>query len=139
MELWLIPVLAGNASRFVAVWSTLTTAVFAFLGTELVGVTVGECQNPRKVIPRAIKLTFYRILLFYVILVFLLGMIVPYDSSQLSAATQANTSATASPFVVAIQISGIQTLPALFNGCILIFVFSAANSGTSRSLTISTN
>jgi yeast amino acid transporter len=56
-------------------------------------------------------------------------MIVPYNSPQLLNATKASTSATASPFVVAIQISGIQTLPALFNGCILVFVFSAANSG----------
>jgi len=27
----------------------MVTAVFAFLGTELVGVTVGEAENPRKV------------------------------------------------------------------------------------------
>lgn len=119
---------AGDLGRFLGFWSVLTTAVFAYLGTELVGVTVGECQNPRRVIPRAIKLTFYRILLFYCVLVFLLGMIVPYDSPQLLAAGQATTSAAASPFVVAIQLSGIQALPAIFNGCILIFVMSAANS-----------
>ena len=41
------------------------------LGTELVGVTVGEAQNPRKTIPRAIKLTFWRIMVFYVLSVFL--------------------------------------------------------------------
>ncbi len=39
---------AGSAGKFLAVWSTFTTAVFAYLGTELVGVTVGECANPRK-------------------------------------------------------------------------------------------
>jgi amino acid transporter len=122
---------AGAAGKFLAVWSTLTTAVFAYLGTELVGVTVGECQNPRKVIPRAIKLTFFRILLFYVVLIFLLRMIVPYNSKELLAAVGQETSAAASPFVVAIQISGIKALPAIFNACILIFTFSAANSGKS--------
>ena len=126
---------AGNHGRFLGFWSVLTTAVFAYLGTELVGVTVGECQNPRRVIPRAIKLTFYRILLFYVVLVFLLGMIVPYDSPGLAAAGKATTSAAASPFVVAIQISGIQVLPGIFNGCILVFVMSAANSGKLKSQT----
>ena len=109
-------------------WSTFTTAVFAFLGTELVGVTVGEAANPRKVIPRAIKLTFYRILLFYVVLVFLLGMLVPYNSTLLIDSNKKSNNASASPFVVAIKISGIQYLPAIFNACILIFVFSAANS-----------
>lgn len=117
-----------SAAKFIALWSTMTTAVFAYLGMELVGVTVGEAQNPRRVIPRAIKLTFYRILLFYVVLVFLLGMILPYNDPDLIAANKAKTSASASPFVVAIQLSGIKALPAIMNACILVFVFSAANS-----------
>ncbi|RDL37814.1 putative Dicarboxylic amino acid permease [Venustampulla echinocandica] len=123
-------ILTGSAGRFLAVWSTFTTAVFAYLGTELVGVTVGEAANPRKVIPRAIKLTFYRILLFYVVLVFLLGMLVPYNSTELidSNSNKNSNTASASPFVVAIKLSGIQTLPGIFNACVLLFVFSAANS-----------
>lgn len=121
-------ILKGAGGRFLAIWSTLTTAVFAYLGTELVGVTVGEAANPRKVIPRAIKLTFYRILLFYVVLVFLLGMIVPYNSKLLLDANKKSNNASASPFVVAIQISGIKVLPGILNACILIFVLSAANS-----------
>ena len=36
--------------------------------------------------------------------------------------------AAASPFVVAIRLAGIKFLPAFINGCILLFVFSAANS-----------
>ncbi|KAH8596529.1 putative dicarboxylic amino acid permease [Bisporella sp. PMI_857] len=122
-------ILKGAAGRFLAVWSTFTTAVFAYLGTELVGVTVGEAQNPRRVIPRAIKMTFYRILLFYVVLVFLLGMLVPYNSKKLLDANKETvSSAKASPFVVAIEIAGIKALPGILNACILIFVFSASNS-----------
>ena len=104
------------------------TATFAYLGTELVGVTVGEAQNPRKVIPRAIKLTFWRIVIFYVLSVLLIGTLVPYDSKRLVFATKATTGASASPFVVAMIESGIHTLPGFLNACILIFVFSAANS-----------
>ncbi|KAN0108103.1 putative dicarboxylic amino acid permease [Hyaloscypha variabilis] len=122
-------ILTGSAGRFLAVWSTFTTAVFAYLGTELVGVTAGEASNPRRNIPRAIKLTFYRILLFYVVLVFLLGMLVPYNSQRLLDGNKnGGTTAAASPFVVAIIISGIPALPAILNAAILIFVFSAANS-----------
>ena len=118
----------GATGRFLAVWSSFVNAVFAFLGTELVGVTVGEAQNPRRNVPRAIKLTFWRILIFYICSVFLLGMVVPYNSKLLAFATKADTSAAASPFVVAIQIAGIGVLPGFLNGCFLIFVFSAANS-----------
>lgn len=106
----------------------MVTAVFAYLGTELVGVTVGEAENPRKNIPRAIRLTFFRILVFYIISILLLGMIVPYNSPQLIAANKKSNSASASPFVVAISLAGIKGLPGFLNACILVFVFSAANS-----------
>jgi amino acid transporter len=95
----------------------------------LVGVTVGEAQNPRKTIPRAIKLTFYRILFFYILSIFLLGMIVPYNSPKLLQANKNQTGANASPFVAALLVSGVKTLPGLLNACILLFVFSASNSG----------
>lgn len=118
----------GAAGKFYGFWASMVTAVFAYLGTELVGVTVGEAQNPRKTIPRAIKLTFYRIIFFYVLSVFLLGLIVPYNHPDLIFASTKSNSAAASPFVVAIQIAGIKGLPGFLNACILIFVFSAANS-----------
>ena len=118
----------GATGKFLAIWSTFVTATFAYLGTELIGVTVGEAQNPRKTIPRAIKLTFYRILFFYCISVFLLGMIIPYNSPALLDSNKASTGANASPFVAAIKISGIRYLPGILNGAILLFVFSASNS-----------
>lgn len=120
----------GPAGRFYAFWSTMVSATFAYLGTELVGVTVGEAQNPRKTIPRAIKLTFYRILFFYVLSVLLLGTLVPYNSPQLAFAANSDdsNSAAASPFVVAINLASIPVLPHILNACILMFVFSAANS-----------
>jgi len=118
----------GSAGKFYGFWSSLVNAVFAYLGTELIGVTVGEAQNPRKTIPRAIKLTFYRILFFYCLSVFFLGMLVPYNSKDLAFANSLSTKASASPFVVAIRIAGIKALPDILNACILLFTFSASNS-----------
>jgi amino acid transporter len=118
----------GSAGKFYGFWSSLVNAVFAYLGTELIGVTVGEAQNPRKTIPRAIKLTFYRILFFYCLSVFFLGMLVPYDSPELAFANKATTGSSASPFVVAIKLAGIKHLPGIVNACILLFTFSASNS-----------
>lgn len=112
----------GAEGRFLGFWGTMVTATFAYLGTELVGVTVGEAQNPRKTIPRAIKLTFYRVLFFYVLSVLLLDMLVPYNSRELLFANKSKSSAAASPFVVAIKLTGIKALPGILNGCILLFV-----------------
>jgi amino acid transporter len=121
-------IISGPEGRFVSWASVLVTAVFAYLGTELVGVTVGEAQNPRRNIPRAIKLTFYRIMIFYVLSVFLLGMCVAYNDKKLVFANKASTSASASPFVVAIENAGIKVLPQIINAAILLFIFSASNS-----------
>ena len=118
----------GAWGRFLALLSCFVIAFFAYSGCELVCMTVAESKNPRRTIPRAVKLTFYRIVLFYVVLVFLLGMLLPYDSKELAFANKSTVGAAASPFVVAIQLAGIKILPGLFNGCILVFVISAANS-----------
>ncbi|TID04500.1 Dicarboxylic amino acid permease [Colletotrichum higginsianum] len=118
----------GAQGRLLGVWSAMVAAVYAFSGTELVGVTVGEAKNPRLSMPKAVRLTFMRIVFFYVISVFLLGMVVPYNSPELVFAAKAKTSAAASPFVVAITIAKIKGLDHVINACLVIFVFSAANS-----------
>ncbi|KAG9254013.1 dicarboxylic amino acid permease [Emericellopsis atlantica] len=119
----------GSVGQFLGFWSVMVNATFAYLGTELVGVTAGEAQNPRRSIPKAIKLTFYRIVVFYCLSVLLVGMIVPYNSDKLAFANDVGRpGASSSPFVVAAKEAGVQNLPGIINGCILIFVFSAANS-----------
>ncbi|KAG5950919.1 hypothetical protein E4U53_004181 [Claviceps sorghi] len=118
----------GALGRFLGFWSVMVNATFAYLGTELVGVTAAEAQNPRRSIPKAIKLTFYRILFFYCLSVLLVGMIVPYNHPKLAFANKQTTGASASPFVVAATIAGIKGLPHVINACICVFVFSAANS-----------
>ncbi|KAH7070247.1 amino acid permease [Paraphoma chrysanthemicola] len=118
----------GPEGRLLGLWSAMVTAVYAFSGTELVGVTVGEAKHARLSMPKAVRLTFYRILFFYITTVFLLGMVVPHNSPALVFASGAKVSAAASPFVVAIKLAKIQGLDHVINGCLVVFVFSAANS-----------
>lgn len=118
----------SSLSIFLGFWATLTNALFAYIGTELIGVTVGEAENPRRNIPIAIRRTFYRILVFYVGGVFVIGLIVPSTNDSLFVATKSKTGAAASPFVVATTLVGIRVLNHVINGAILIFVMSAANS-----------
>ncbi|KAM0747841.1 dicarboxylic amino acid permease [Meredithblackwellia eburnea MCA 4105] len=118
----------GSLGEFLGVWSAMTTALFAYMGSELVGVTFGEAKNPRKVVPATIKRTFWRLLIFYVGSIFVVGLIVRADDPSLIAANKKSTSAAASPFVVAAQAAGIRVLPQILNACILLFVLSAANS-----------
>lgn len=119
----------GPLGKFLGFWSVMVNATFAYLGTELVGTTAAEAKNPRRSIPKAIRLTFYRILFFYCLSIFLVGLIIPYNSEALLfAANQSTPGANASPFVVAAKVAGIKVLPHIINACICIFVFSASNS-----------
>ncbi|MGA5989390.1 lysine transporter, partial [Escherichia coli] len=48
-------------------------AGFSFQGTEMVGVAAGESKDPKRTIPLAIKQIFWRILLFYIVCIFIIG------------------------------------------------------------------
>jgi amino acid transporter len=115
----------GGFSGFCSVF---VVSAFAFGGTELVGLTAAEAANPRKSIPQATKQVFWRITFFYVLLIFLVGLIVPSDNPNLLNSSGANTKY--SPFVVAMELAGIQVLPSIFNVIITVSVISVANSCT---------
>jgi yeast amino acid transporter len=111
------------------------TAAFAFAGTELVGLAAAETANPRKSLPTAIKQVFWRITLFYIVSLTLVGLLVAYNDDRLLSAGSAD--AAASPFVIAIRDAGIGVLPSVMNVVILIAVLSVGNSsifGSSRTL-----
>ncbi|KAK8217287.1 hypothetical protein M8818_001540 [Zalaria obscura] len=108
--------------------SVFVTASFAFGGTELTGLCAAEAANPRKSIPAATRQVFWRITFFYVVGLFIMGLIVPSDSDVLLNSSGANTKA--SPFVLAIELAGIKVLPSIFNAVITISVISVANSCT---------
>lgn len=113
----------------------LVTAAFSFSGTELVGLAAAETQNPSKALPTAIKQVFWRIALFYVVSIAIVGLLVPYDNPSLINAN--NISAKASPFIIAIQSAGIQGLDSVMNAVVMIAVLSVANSsmyGATRTL-----
>lgn len=60
----------GAKGRFLGFYSVLINAAYAFIGTEILGMTAAEMSNPRKNIPRAIKGVYVRILVFYILGVF---------------------------------------------------------------------
>lgn len=116
---------------FVGGWLSIVSvfmiAGFSFQGTELVGVAAGEAENPQRDVPKAIKTIFWRIMLFYIGAIFVIGMLIPYlDPSLLS--SEASDIAT-SPFTLVFERAGIAFAAALMNAVILSAILSAGNSG----------
>ncbi|GHJ87443.1 hypothetical protein NliqN6_3845 [Naganishia liquefaciens] len=115
----------GSWGHFLAFWSSTITAAFSFLGTEIVAVTAGEAANPRKTMPGAIRRVFWRLLMFYVLGIWVISVLVPYDEPRL---TSGGGDARASPFVIAIDNAGIKGLPHVVNAVLLVAAWSAGNS-----------
>ncbi|OAA79033.1 Amino acid/polyamine transporter I [Akanthomyces lecanii RCEF 1005] len=119
----------GALGRFLAFWKVFIQATFSYGGSEMVVVASGETENPRRNIPKAIRRVFWRILLFYVVSIFLVGLCVSSkDEKLLNAIDSSAPGAKQSPFVIAISNAGIKTLPSIINGVILTSAWSAGNS-----------
>jgi lysine-specific permease len=97
---------------------------FSFQGTELIGIAAGEADNPSKSIPRAVKQVFWRILLFYIFVMAVIGTLLPYTSPQLM-----SNSVTTSPFTLVFTQAGFMHMADIMNAVILIAILSAGNSG----------
>ncbi|HFQ6560736.1 TPA: amino acid permease [Listeria monocytogenes] len=121
---------AGDApfkGGFFAILGTFLIAGFSFQGTEMVGIAAGESTTPETSVPKAIKQVFWRILLFYIFAIFIIGMIIPYTNPNLLSAEA--TDVAISPFTLVFEKAGLAFAASVMNAVILTSVLSAGNSG----------
>lgn len=120
----------GSTGRFLAFWHAVIKATFSFiLSPEIITMTAGECQAPRRNIPKATRRYIYRLLAFYVLGSLVIGILVPYNSPRLlSAISNGESGAAASPFVLGILNAGIPALNHIINAVILTSAWSSGNA-----------
>ncbi|KAH8647643.1 amino acid permease/ SLC12A domain-containing protein [Xylariales sp. PMI_506] len=102
--------------------SVFVTAAFAYGGTESIAITAGETKNPTRNMPRVVKNVFWRILLFYILSILLIGLDVPYNYPNLSSKVTAT-----SPFTIVFEMTGAKAAGSVINAVILTSVLSAGN------------
>jgi amino acid permease len=115
----------GGVSSVLAVF---LVAGFSFQGTEGVGLAAAETADPSKNVPKAIRTVFWRILLFYIGSIFVVGTLISYTNPNLLNADESHIAF--SPFTMVFQ-----ELPRfgyyaanLMNAVILSSVLSCGNS-----------
>ncbi|KAF4120338.1 Amino acid permease [Geosmithia morbida] len=119
----------GATGRFCGVASVIFYAGFTIAGPDMIAVAAGEIQNPRRTIPRVAKLIFWRLVGFYVVGVFAVGIICSSsDPRLLGAIEDGSAGSAASPWVIGIQNLGISGLPDLINFLILTSGLSCGNA-----------
>ncbi|HHW43781.1 MAG TPA: amino acid permease [Desulfotomaculum sp.] len=124
-------VLTGDGGMFPkgisAVLLTMVIILVNFQGSELIGLAAGESQQPEKSIPVAIRNVTWRIIALYVVPMFLLVTIFPWQQAGLEE----------SVFAAALNSYGLNWAGTLFSVVVLTAAISCANSGiygTARAL-----
>lgn len=109
----------GCATTFKGFCNVFVTSAFAFGQTEYIALAVAESSNPRAV-PVACKMVIYKIVVFFLGSLTLVGLLVPYDSDRLMGAGGGGSHA--SPYVLSAALHGVQVVPHLINAVILMSV-----------------
>lgn len=92
-------------------------AVFSYLGVEIVAVTSGEAKDPAKALPRALRWTVARLVLFYVGGLAVVVGVTPWKSLGLGE----------SPFVRVFESTHIPGAPQVMNFVVLTAALSSVN------------
>ena len=93
--------------------------IFAFGGTELIGITAAEAKNPKKTIPLAVNGIIFRIILFYIATLAIIMCLYPWNQ----------ITPNISPFVDVFTKIGISKAAAIMNIVIITAALSSFNSG----------
>lgn len=104
---------------FSGVLITTLAVFYAFSGSELIGVAAGETKDPGRSIPKALRATVFRLLIFFVGAITVIAATVPYGEVGLDE----------SPFVTVFSGLGIPYAADVMNFVIITALLSAGNSG----------
>ena len=102
-----------------AIFSSIVVVIFSMVGPEIATIAAAESDNPAKAVVKATNSVVARIAVFFVGSVFLLAVILPWNSTELAA----------SPYVSAFEVMGIPYAADIMNAVVLTAVLSCLNSG----------
>jgi AAT family amino acid transporter len=98
---------------------SLQMVLFAYVGIEMIGLSAGEAENPRKTIPMAIDSLAWRILIFYMGAIFVILAIFPWNQ----------VGQQGSPFVVMFERIGLREAAGIINFVVITAALSSCNAG----------
>ncbi|TVY42577.1 Arginine permease [Lachnellula occidentalis] len=126
-ENWHTPIneylVKGATGRFLAVWNVLINAAFAMGNIQITCSAAGETKDPRVQVPKAMRRVFWRLLIFYIASLLVVGLILPSKSPQLLV----NNGSASSPFILAFTAAGIKVFPSVINAIVITSAFSSGN------------
>ena len=83
--------------------------IFAFVGAEIATIAAAESDDPRRAVTKAMNSVIGRVLVFYVLSIFLIVSILPWNDAKLGE----------SPFVAALDLIGVSGAADVMNAIVL--------------------
>jgi len=102
-----------------AVFAAIVVVIFSMVGAEVVTIAAAESRDPERAVARATRSVVARVAIFFVGSVFLLVVILPWNSVELGS----------SPYVAAFKHMGLPGADQVMNAVVLTAVLSCLNSG----------
>ena len=102
-----------------AILSSIVIVIFSMVGAEIATIAAAESAEPERAIAKATNSVVIRISIFFVGSLFLLAVILPWNSTRLGS----------SPYVSAFQDMGVSGAADIMNAVVLTAVLSCLNSG----------
>lgn len=102
-----------------AIFSGIVVVIFSMVGAEIATIAAAESNDPGRAIAKATNSVVVRIAIFYVGSIFLLAVMLPWNSTELGD----------SPYVSAFEVMGIPYAADIMNAVVLTAVLSCLNSG----------
>lgn len=101
-----------------AIFSSIVIVIFSMVGAEIATIAAAESKDPAKAISQATNSVIYRVAIFFVGSIFLIAVIVPWNSPELGT----------SPYVTAFKTMGIPAADHIMRVVVLTAVLSCLNS-----------
>jgi amino acid transporter len=124
----------GDLGRFEGFLAALWSASFTVVGPEYISMVAAEAKRPRIYIKNAFKTVYLRFGIFFIGGALCVGIVIPYNDPTLVAILSGTASgggtASASPYVIAMQNLAVEGLPHLVNALMITSIFSAGNTYT---------
>ncbi|HZS60535.1 MAG TPA: amino acid permease [Gemmatimonadaceae bacterium] len=103
------------------VWQAMVIVILSYTGTEVAAVTAGEARDPDIAVPRALRQTVGRLLIFYIGAITILIGLIPWNL------VQPGTSVTTSPFVRVFAVLGVPAAASIINFVVITAAASSMN------------
>jgi len=125
---WKDFLVGGGWGQLAAFWSCCCQACLAYLGSEIIGITADEAEQPRKTIPTGVRRISGRIIFCYVGTIFVLGLNVSSNDPVLASYVTSPKGSYQGPFVLMVQRANIPGLAHMLNAISIIAALSVANA-----------